>query len=367
VEQRPPADQRVRLRVQLVRDWSEEGSVERDLCYRPILDELVARLPVTEDNLNQLKVLVPGAGLGRLTFEIACRGYIAQGNEFSYHMLITGSLVLNRLGGPRSVAIHPWIDQTCNAVSSTDTLRPVAIPDINTAEMLRIMNPDADMSMVAGEFIDVYGKEPNSWDCVVTCFFLDTAANPIEYIETIHRILRPGGLWINLGPLLYHWADRGPADTDVRYDQSLELSYAEIRHVMLNMGFKFLVRVFACSSVGGCIDTSPADVVTQREGTQRVQYTTNVRSLMRTVYNGIFFTARKSPDDRLLDTDLDESTRKAIAAALAQVAEAHATDSRSRVASPAQAPSEGLTAGSATPAILTEPRAVQNPGGHGRK
>lgn len=45
----------------------------------------------------------------------------------------------------------------------------------------------------------------SAFDCVVTCFFLDTAHNVVEYIECIHHCLKPGGHWINLGPLLYHW------------------------------------------------------------------------------------------------------------------------------------------------------------------
>lgn len=38
-----------------------------------------------------------------------------------------------------------------------------------------------------------------SWDCVATCFFIDTAHNVLEYVETIWKILKPGGVWINLG------------------------------------------------------------------------------------------------------------------------------------------------------------------------
>lgn len=45
--------------------------------------------------LNEIKILVPGAGLGRLTYELACRGYECEGNEFSYFMLIASYFVLN--------------------------------------------------------------------------------------------------------------------------------------------------------------------------------------------------------------------------------------------------------------------------------
>ena len=43
------------------------------------------------------------------------------------------------------------------------------------------------------------------WDVIVTCYFIDTAKNIIEYLEVIHHALREGGVWINLGPLLYHF------------------------------------------------------------------------------------------------------------------------------------------------------------------
>ena len=40
------------------------------------------------------------------------------------------------------------------------------------------------------------------------CPLLTYAAhNVLEYIDVLWRLLRPGGVWINLGPLLWHWAD----------------------------------------------------------------------------------------------------------------------------------------------------------------
>ncbi len=62
-------------------------------------------------------------------------------------------------------------------------------------------------SMAAGNFVEIYSDSANkeAWDCIVTCFFVDTAPVVMEYIETILHCLKPGGVWINLGPLLYHW------------------------------------------------------------------------------------------------------------------------------------------------------------------
>lgn len=108
---------------QLVRDWSSEGAKERLMCYQPIIDELLRTFPknlwlvhttiffvqycnhhriyqfiafVLYSDPANIKVLVPGAGLGRLAFEIARNGYECQGNEFSLFMLFASNFVLNR-------------------------------------------------------------------------------------------------------------------------------------------------------------------------------------------------------------------------------------------------------------------------------
>lgn len=74
------------------------------------------------------------------------------------------------------------------------------------------------------------------WDCVATCFFLDTANNVVDYIETTWNILKPGGYWINLGPLLYHHAD-------LPNENSIEPSYEEIREIISKFGFIMLVSI----------------------------------------------------------------------------------------------------------------------------
>ena len=72
-----------------------------------------------------------------------------------------------------------------------------------------MIKPTTEFSMAAGEFVEVYSKpnEIGSWNCVATCFFIDTANNIISYIETIYNLLKNDGIWVNFGPLLYHYAD----------------------------------------------------------------------------------------------------------------------------------------------------------------
>jgi len=60
---------------QCVRDWAIQGKEERDACYSPMLEALEAWFShVPADQRGSVRALVPGAGLGRLAWEVAKRG-----------------------------------------------------------------------------------------------------------------------------------------------------------------------------------------------------------------------------------------------------------------------------------------------------
>ena len=120
-----------------------------------------------------------------------------------------------------------------------------------------------EMSMVAGEFVHVYKNQLNSWDSIVTCFFLDTANNIIEYVETIYSILKEGGVWINMGPLLYHY-------TEIESEVSIELSWKELKYIIEGYGFEI-----------------------KNEEEKKCTYSSVEDSMLQTVYRCIFFTAVK--------------------------------------------------------------------------
>ncbi|XP_037633266.1 carnosine N-methyltransferase isoform X2 [Sebastes umbrosus] len=247
---------------QFVRDWSETGRAERDTCYKPIIQEIQRLFPSDQYDVSKVSVLIPGAGLGRLAWEIARLGYICQGNEWSFFMLFSSNFVLNRCEKVNSLTLYPWIHQFSNNKKSADQTRPIIFPDVNPQSLPL----DADFSMVAGDFVEVY-SESESWDCVATCFFIDTAHNVIEYVETIWKILKPGGVWINLGPLLYHFEN-------MANELSVELSYEDIRTAIVNFGFHFEVE----------------------KPSVQTTYTENDRSMLRYVYDCVYFVARKPAD-----------------------------------------------------------------------
>ena len=240
-----------------------KGEYERENCYKPIINQFIKMFPSNRNKNNEIiKVLVPGAGLGRLVFELCKYGFSAQGNEFSYFMLIASNFILNNSTKAEEFKIIPYIHTYSNLIDESLAFKEILIPDIHLAKELN--NTEGDMSMVAGEFVEVYKNKPNAWDSVVTCFFIDTAHNIIEYIDTIHKILVDDGVWINFGPLLYHY-------TDMINEVSIELSWNELKLIITEKyNFKIVYEeIVECT------------------------YASDKDSMLTTVYKCIFFTAIK--------------------------------------------------------------------------
>jgi SAM-dependent methyltransferase len=253
---------------QFVRDWAVEGKAERMACYSPLIEVLLKRMParnskgapvVGQGQNGAPRVLCPGCGLGRLPFDLARLGYEAQGNEFSYHMLLGSHLILNMCQQSNCFNIYPFIFCTGSRTEKIDHLREVKIPEICP---MTTLNRDSALSMTAGEFVQIYYAKEHAaaWDAILTAFFLDTAKNVFLYIRTIAHLVREGGLWVNLGPLLFHYAE-------VSHEISIELSWEEVRPAIL--------RYFTIED----------------ETTRVAQYTSKPGALSGTRYNCLFFVA----------------------------------------------------------------------------
>lgn len=145
-----------------------------------------------------------------------------------------------------------------NVRSAEEQLAPVKIPDI----LPSTLPLNANFGYAVGDFLEIIAQEPDEWDAIATSFFLDTARNVIEYIQAIWYTLKPGGYWLNIGPLLYHYADS--------MESSLELTLDQVLHVVRATGFEILEqRSVAC------------------------HYTAKRSCMMNTLYNAEFWIAKK--------------------------------------------------------------------------
>ena len=240
---------------QFVREWSHDGKPERMTSFTPLIEGLKRHLA-----LGQF-VVCPGSGLGRLPYELAKAGYHAQGNEFSYHMILGSHFILNsgKFQTPNSAVLVPYCLSFSNCLSDKSRLRTVRVPDeIPTQTRGR-------MSMCAGEFVETYSRqEPGMADGLVTCFFIDTAKNIMLYIRTFARMVRKEGIWANLGPLLFHYAEN---DAEI----SVELSWVEVRQLI-------------CTYF----------TIEEEQFPVKCHYSGNSESLAHTQYECVFFIAKRN-------------------------------------------------------------------------
>ena len=236
---------------QLHRDWSAEGAVERHLRYGPVLGELKIRFGASADTYN-LKVLVPGSGLGRLAYELALQGFRVEACDINIFQLVTSDFMLNFPSPhlqdlPQQYELYPFAHTFINQQSIEHQLKKVMVPDVRPSETLQapMLNsgkktsdgtPAPIIDLVLGDFTDIYQQEKQkaAFDIIVTVFFVDNAKNLLRYIDTINHCLKAGGVWINMGPL--HWKNDFSSQQE---DDGgcAELTHEEVVNVIKASGF----------------------------------------------------------------------------------------------------------------------------------
>lgn len=290
---------------QFYRDWSAESEPERHATHLPVFQALDKYLPSTAR--HESRILVPGAGLGRLVLDLCLLGYTVEGNEISYHQLIASNYILNYTSRESQHQIYPWALGFSNHTSRANQLRPISIPDVHPGRALEVAFQENDqqvhggerMSMTAGDFCSLY-KQPEyegAFNAVTTCFFIDTAPNVIRYIETIAHCLKSGGIWVNIGPLLWHFessltpAEREKSQTDsseshtqskprardmdgIGEPGSFELTNDEVLALVARHGFEMLEQSQAPAGATG--------------------YIQDPESMLQNVYRPAFWVAQKS-------------------------------------------------------------------------
>lgn len=175
-----------------------------------------------------------------------------------------------RTATPREYQIFPFLHSLSNHLSTEKLLTSVLVPDVVPAEILANVKPGG-FSLVAGDFEEVYGPShwsneprvegeeddddnPNQYHrfgAVVTCFFIDTARNILNYLRIIHGLLDDGGVWINLGPLLWHFENAG---NSAKGEGSVELCLDEVKELARIVGFEIKQERMVRSAYTGVPD-----------------------------------------------------------------------------------------------------------------
>ena len=287
------------LLLHLARDWSAEGSAAREAAYGPVLQE-VARWSGGGGGdgggggggglAGGGSVLLPGCGLCRLGYELARRGWRrVDCNDVSPLMASVALTVLNGAGGRGTFALFPSLpgDARNRAASRHGQ---VLVPDVRpaatrsgggdgggesgseggsdgsggggggTAASASAAGDGATAGTAAGGtdamrfLLGGLGAVPRppgvpdgggardggGYDAVVTSFFLDAAPCVVDAMARVARLLRPGGLWVNVGPLKYSACAQQQGGGAAAAAAAAALTWEEVLALLRPCGFALL-------------------------------------------------------------------------------------------------------------------------------
>jgi hypothetical protein len=155
--------------------------------------------------MDDAPVLVPGAGMGRLAYDLYQHGYTVEANELSPVMAAAAHGILQRNS---TGVLHPFaLDIMSNEVDSSRRYDAIEFPDTRIDDDIGSSGGKGGgtLSFTIGDFCgDYYFSQDNVFGAIVTCFFIDTATNIYSYIELMEQLLKRGGVWVNVGPVQWH-------------------------------------------------------------------------------------------------------------------------------------------------------------------
>ncbi|KIM53989.1 hypothetical protein SCLCIDRAFT_1222413, partial [Scleroderma citrinum Foug A] len=125
-------------------------------------------------------------------------------------MLLASFLILNKTDAIGEYTIYPYVHFFSNVPRREAMLKAVQILDVLPSDLPQ----GSSFSLVTGEFevpstrMKTNHKQVNGMQSSPA-----SSSTPPKTLSTIfvscttslHRILAPGGVWINLGPLLWHF------------------------------------------------------------------------------------------------------------------------------------------------------------------
>ena len=236
----------------IIREWTLNGKEERDTNYIPIIENVKKYIS------PHSKILIPGAGLLRLGYELAKIGYNIDANDNIFLNVILCDYLFN-YSKMNQLLFQPLIRSFRNYLTEDEVFTKFSFPDENIN-----LDGKGKITMLGGDFIKLYKDKNSIYDCVITCFFIDRVNNVFEYIDIIEKVLKKGGIWINFGPLRFQF-------TCYQNIPIIQLPYDKLKEVIIKFGFEFI----------------------HEEKNKTVIYCGIKNYMKNDVFNCVFFTVRK--------------------------------------------------------------------------
>lgn len=172
--------------------------------------------------------------------------------------------------------LQPFSHRLSNQRSNDLLFRSVNFPDV-------VPRYSTHFTLAEGDFLKhtapaAEGAEAG-YDVIVTQFFIDTGTNIVATLQQIHALLKPGGTWVNLGPLL--WAGGGSV--------MMELSLDEVLALAKEVGFEI-------AGDDEQLDQAATRAVTPESNKRRTvecEYTADKMGTFHRIYQAEFWVATK--------------------------------------------------------------------------
>jgi SAM-dependent methyltransferase len=119
-------------------------------------------------------------------------GYDVTANELDYSSILAYNMLTNHTSSLHQHTLQPFVTKWTFQADSSSRYSVITVPD---------HWPNKTVKLVEGDFLDVFPRD-TEFDAIVTLFFIDISDNVIDFLSNIHRLLKPGGVWINLGRTL---------------------------------------------------------------------------------------------------------------------------------------------------------------------
>jgi hypothetical protein len=198
----------------ILRDWAWDAEPSKHYKTH-VNDANLQRVLNVWKNPQPGKMLFLGAGAGRLSWDL--------------HKVLQPEFTI-------ASDINPFL-LSC-AYTLIKTRKPLTLPELYTYPQIGypysrswLMKPPADPDGLHNRWFalgaDVWNMplRESSVDSIVTSWLLDVTGGDVkDLISVIDYLLKPGGYWINTGPLLYS----GQLSFDMKYSAEEILEFAEM-------------------------------------------------------------------------------------------------------------------------------------------
>lgn len=129
-------------------------------------------------------------------------------------------------------SIFPFLHfGTSDEWSFESRFQPITVPATDVSHIKEWLRQNSSrMVLQYADFLSTYADQVyyNYFDAIVTSFFIDTAADIFDYIAVIMHVLKPGGIWINAGPLHYHKKTAVPLSYSALCDTLKSLNFSQL-------------------------------------------------------------------------------------------------------------------------------------------